>query len=187
MRLETTQRGVPPVTIEAARRQVRVADDSLDDLLGDCLRRACAVEEQVTGAALAGPGYRLWLDAQELANLTGSMGRQLPRWPVTGVSAVVFHDEDGDPHTATHITADAGDWSWVQADIPDGVAVRDLSAASIEFTAGFPAGRVPPDLEQIVLLRVAWLALGSQGRDADAHLMRLQDFTHLASGHGLAL
>ena len=51
MRLETTERGVPPVTIEAARRQVRVADDSLDDLLGDGLRRACALEEQITGAS----------------------------------------------------------------------------------------------------------------------------------------
>lgn len=142
-----------PVSLADAKAWARVEASGHDGLIDDLIDQACAKVEELTGRMLGEVEFRLSLDAF-------SDAIELPRGPVSEVSAVGYIDTAGAPQTV-----DAGDWTLDLASTPQWV-VRNADATwpevldavnvvTVDFVAGYTEATVPASLRRAVMTLVA--------------------------------
>jgi uncharacterized phiE125 gp8 family phage protein len=139
-----------PVTLEEAKAQCRVEDDSEDSLMTGLIGAATDYVEQYTGRALVSQTWRLTLDAFADSIL-------LPKGPVQSVSAITYFDTAGDVQTldASNYTADiTSDPSWVvinsDAALPH--LMDAVNVVRVDFVAGYST--LPASIKQAILLLI---------------------------------
>jgi uncharacterized phiE125 gp8 family phage protein len=155
----TVEPAVEPVTLAEVKVNLRIDQNSDDDLLSSLIAAARGEVEARTGIALITQSWRLCLD-----DLPDDGGVKLFRYPVRAITAVTAYDADG----AAQVIDPAG-WFldpnsrpsrlYVSGPLP---ALRRLNGLEIDFDAGFgEAGTDVPDslLRAIHLLVARWYEL----------------------------
>lgn len=133
-----TPPAVEPLTLAEARLHLRLDDTAEDTLVSALIVAARQMAEQHLGRALITQGFRLWLDRWP----AGRRALDLPRPPLSAVSAVTTYDEDGD---ATVL--DPASWLADVVAVPGRLVLRAgtatpfgsraANAVSIDYEAGY--------------------------------------------------
>lgn len=143
-----------PVSLDQAKAQLRVTDDSEDALICGFIRAAREYVENYTGRVLVRRAFTETFD---------SFGNylELLRRPFVSVDEVAYTDTDGAAQTVASYAVMSGAWplrvypaygeSWP--------AIRSNTEITATYTAGYGLGEEPQALVQAILLLVStWFA-----------------------------
>ena len=158
-----------PVTLEEARAHLRLDATDEDGLLGALLTAARVTLEGQTRRAFVTQSWRLILNQWPGVTIS------LPLAPVSAVTAVTIHDNNGDSNidSSTYEVSLEGDAPCLASITSWPAPTRRIGGISIDFTAGYgAAAAVPQPLKQaILLLSASWfenrepIALGESARE----------------------
>jgi uncharacterized phiE125 gp8 family phage protein len=167
---------VEPVTVDEARKQCRIDDDTEDDVLAQKISAARQWVEDFTGRVI--PQQTLVAHY----NIWGSY-IELPKRPIISVDAIAYGGPDGDATYgdgryslgANPLRIFAGDGGFP--------SLRTGGTITVAYTAGYDAGEVPAVMREAVLVLVAGMMVEREGayersvRAAEGLLSRLRVMT----------
>jgi uncharacterized phiE125 gp8 family phage protein len=148
-----TPAAAPPVALAAVKAFCAVEDTSHDAVLTALLAGAVRLAEAQLGQSLGEQDWRLTLDAF-------SDAIELPRAPVLAVTAVNYVDAAGaaqlaDPGLYTVDLTSDPQWLVRNADAQWPEVLDAVNVVSVNFTAGYAEGLLPPDLAVAICMIVA--------------------------------
>lgn len=164
MRVEVLERSANAITVEEAKRHLRVTSSAEDADIEDLVAVAQAHVERTSGRAFLTSRYRLTVDRFPYC---GEL--KLPRSPVQSIDSVTFRDADGVPQTldeSLYRLSRAAFSSTTQSvalvtDAPFPSTEWAGDAVSVEFTAGAETVQEIPR----ELLHLAKLVVGTLYRE----------------------
>lgn len=154
----TTAPAAEPVTLDAAKAQLRVDTTDDDALITSLIAAARARAEWHTGRAFVTQSWTLWLDAWPCNGII-----EIPLPPLQSVASVTAYalDDSATVLDAAMYQVDTAASPARLALKPDAsppVALRALNAIAIAFTAGYAdASDVPAPIQQAILMIAAAL------------------------------
>lgn len=159
----------PVVTLDQAKAHLQVDFDDDDDLIAALVLSAQDHVEQLTSRVLTPREMELSLAGFPLT----SSGRgtndaiEIPRVPVTGVTAIAYTDSDGE--TVSLVEAD---WRWSETEaglVMPAFATSwptsydERGSVRVTFQAGYEEGLAPASLEAAVKLMLGHLYANREG------------------------
>lgn len=142
-----------PVTIDEARTQCALYDDTTHDVLLSRLIGAATKEvEGYTGSTIVSRTMRLDMDGFQTRDI------ELQTYPVQSITYIKYDDGDDAEQTVTssdYYTDIEGMNPRIRAANYWPATLTDkLSSARVTFVAGYDTDEIPEDLKQAILLRV---------------------------------